>query len=79
MNVIIIEDQILFRELTISILTKDFGLTVTGQYEDGEAGLDACLEQRPDLVVLDIKIKKLGGLTVFNRLKDRAPDMKISA
>jgi DNA-binding NarL/FixJ family response regulator len=77
MNVIIIEDQILFRELTVSILTNDFSLNVSGQYEDGESGLEACLEQRPDLVILDIKIKKLGGLTVFNRLKDRAPDIKV--
>ncbi|MBT5169098.1 MAG: response regulator transcription factor [Opitutales bacterium] len=77
MNVIIIEDQILFREFTVSILTNDFGLNVSGQYDDGESGLEACLEQRPDLVVLDIKIKKLGGLTVFNRLKDQAPDMKV--
>ena len=71
MNVIITEDQILFREFTVSILTNDFGLNVSGQYDDGESGLEACLEQRPDLVVLDIKIKKLGGLTVFNRLKIR--------
>ena len=77
MNVIVIEDQILFRELIVNVLKNDFSLNVLGEYEDGESGLEACIEQRPDLVVLDIKIKKLGGLTVFNRLKDRAPDLKI--
>ncbi len=77
MNVIVIEDQILFRELIVSVLQNDFKLNVLGEYEDGESGMQACLEQRPDLLVLDIKIKKLGGLTVFNRLKDRVPDMKI--
>ncbi len=77
MNAIIIEDQILFRELTVSVLKGDFGLNVIAQFDDGEAGMKACLELRPDLLVLDIKIKKLGGLTVFNRLKDRVPDMKI--
>lgn len=39
--------------------------------------MQACLDESPDLLVLDIKIKKLGGFTVFNRLKDRLPDMKI--
>ena len=77
MSVIVIEDQILFRELIVIVLRNDFGLNVLGEYEDGESGLAACIEQRPDLVVLDIKIKKLGGLTVFNRLKDRAPDLKV--
>lgn len=77
MNVIVIEDQILFRELIVSVLKNDFKLNVLGEFEDGEMGMQACLDERPDLLVLDIKIKKLGGLTVFNRLKDRAPDMKI--
>ncbi len=77
MNVIIIEDQILFRELMVSVLRNDFGLNVVGEYDDGESGMQACLEQKPDLVVLDLKIKKLGGLSVFNRLKDRVPDLKI--
>ena len=77
MNVIVIEDQILFRELIVNVLKNDFGLNVLGEYEDGESGFEACVEQRPDLVLLDIKIKKLGGLTVFNRLKDRVPDLKV--
>ncbi len=77
MNVIVIEDQILFRELIVSVLKNDFSLNVLGEYEDGESGMEACLEHRPELLVLDIKIKKLGGLAVFNRLKDRVPDMKI--
>ena len=77
MNVIVIEDQILFRELIVSFLRSDFDLNILGEYDDGETGMQACLDESPDLLVLDIKIKKLGGLTVFNRLKDRLPDMKI--
>lgn len=77
MKVILIEDQILFRELMVAIVKNDFGLDVIGQYEDGEDGLQACLDFNPDLVILDLKIKKLGGLTVFNRLKDRMPETKV--
>jgi len=77
MKVVLIEDQILFRELTETIVRADFDLEVVGQYDDGEEGLQACLELQPDLVILDLKIKKLGGLTVFNRIKDRMPDCKV--
>lgn len=77
MNAIVIEDQILFRELIVSVLRGDFGLNIVGQFEDGENGLAACLDQKPELVVLDLKIKGLGGLTVFNRLKDLCPETKI--
>ena len=77
MNAIVIEDQILFRELIVSVLRNDFDLNVLGEYDDGETGMEACLDDSPDLLVLDIKIKKLGGLTVFNHLKDRVPDMNI--
>ena len=77
MSVIVIEDQILLRELIVSFLRTDFDLNILGEYDDGETGMQACLDEIPDLLVLDIKIKKLGGLTVFNRLKDRMPDIKI--
>ena len=77
MNVIVIEDQILFRELIVSFLRTDFDLNILGEYDDGETGMQACLDESSDLLVLDIKIKKQGGLTVFNRLKDRLPDMRI--
>lgn len=77
MNVIVIEDQILIRELIVSVLTGDFDLSIVGQYADGESGLQACLEHNPDLVILDLKIKNLGGLAVFNRIKDRIPDTKV--
>ena len=60
------------------MLKNDFGLNVLGEYEDGESGLAACIEQRPDLLYWILR-SKAGRLTVFNRLKDRAPDLKSSS
>ena len=36
---------------------------------DGEAGLAAALEERPDLILLDVMLPRLGGLDVCRRLR----------
>ncbi len=38
---------------------------------DGEAGLAAATEQLPDLVVLDIRMPKIDGLSVLARLREQ--------
>ena len=43
--------------------------------EDGQAGLDVAVAERPDLIVLAIELPKMNGFAVCNRLKKHA-DLK---
>jgi two-component system cell cycle response regulator DivK len=36
---------------------------------DGEAGVAAALEQRPDLILMDIQLPKISGLEAIRRLR----------
>ncbi len=38
--------------------------------EDGEAAMEICREERPDLVILDIIMPKMDGMEVCRRLRD---------
>lgn len=38
---------------------------------DGEAGFDAAVRERPDLIVLDVMLPQRDGFTVLQRLQDR--------
>ena len=76
MNVIVIEDQILFRDLIVSMLKKDFGLNVLGENEDGESALAAFFEHRPDMIVLILR-SKTGRPNGVQPAQEPAPIWKV--
>ncbi|WP_088186463.1 sigma-54 dependent transcriptional regulator [Desulfosporosinus sp. FKA] len=45
--------------------------------EDGQLAIDRALSERPDLVLVDLKMPKVDGLNVLRTLKDHYPDLLI--
>ena len=45
--------------------------------EDGQLALDRALLERPDLVLIDLKMPKLDGLSLLKKLKEHYPDLMI--
>ena len=45
--------------------------------EDGVAGLERALQDKPDLVVLDVMMPKMSGLDVCKQLRAQRPDLPI--
>ena len=52
-----------------SLLLRHVGYEVV-EATDGQAAIEAVLERRPDLILLDISIPKIDGWTVARMLKD---------
>jgi two-component system response regulator (stage 0 sporulation protein F) len=44
---------------------------------DGLTGLALAEQERPDLVILDLKMPGIGGMEVLQRLKKRFPDLPV--
>lgn len=64
----IVEDELLARELIRNYL-KDFpGIHLLGEYADGFSGIRAINEQKPSLVFLDIRVPKINGLEMMELL-----------
>lgn len=53
---------------TVSILLESEGFTVD-KYSDGEAALEGLADNPPDLAVLDIKMPRMDGMELLNRLR----------
>lgn len=66
-RVIVAEDESLIRMDIVEILT-DNGFDVVGEAGDGEAAVQLATELRPDLVVMDVKMPKLDGISAAERL-----------
>lgn len=78
-RILIIEDDITLSD-QIAHLLEESGFS-TRQCQDGQNGLFAALQQSFDLILLDILIPSLDGLSVLNQLRKtkQTPVMMITA
>lgn len=66
-RILIVEDERTALQ-ALSSLIQDEGFEVL-QAETGEQGLQAALNQEPDLILLDIRLPDIDGLTVLEKLR----------
>jgi two-component system, response regulator PdtaR len=69
-RVVIAEDEALIRLDLAEMLAED-GYEVIGQAGDGERAVELAQELRPDLVVLDVKMPKLDGISAAERIAEQ--------
>jgi two-component system response regulator AtoC len=74
-KILIVDDEEGVRESLKLILGDQYNLILT---EDGSQALE-CLKNAPDigLVLMDIKMPKMNGLEVLERMKELRPDLKV--
>ncbi|MBI2916925.1 MAG: response regulator transcription factor [Chloroflexi bacterium] len=76
MRVLIVDDHNLFRDGVASLLAAR-GFQVVGQANDGEEALVKARDLRPDLVLMDIRMPRMGGLEATRLLKAEMPEVKV--
>jgi two-component system, response regulator PdtaR len=68
-RVVIAEDETLIR-LDLKEMLEEDGYEVVGEAGDGQRAIDLATELRPDLVLLDIKMPVLDGISAAERIAD---------
>jgi response regulator NasT len=66
-RVVIAEDEALIRMDLAEMLAEE-GYLVAGQAADGEKAVELAEQERPDLVILDVKMPVLDGITAAERI-----------
>lgn len=66
-RVVVAEDESLIRLDIVEIL-RDNGFDVVGEAGDGEKAVELVQELKPDLVVMDIKMPKLDGISAAEQI-----------
>ncbi len=74
-HVLVVDDESDVRELLRKFLTRRGYEVDTAS--DGMAAIEAIRENPPDIVLLDIRLPKIDGLSVLRRLRDDADDVAI--
>jgi response regulator NasT len=66
-RVVIAEDEALIRMDLAEMLAEE-GYTVVGEAADGAAAVELAEQERPDLVILDVKMPVLDGISAAERI-----------
>lgn len=67
-KILVVDDEKEFTDMLAVRLQKTGGYETIETY-DGEEGLKAAQEQKPDLILLDIMMPKMDGYEMLKRLK----------
>ncbi|MFI6581335.1 response regulator [Embleya sp. NPDC050493] len=72
-RVLVVDDQELVREGIASLLGVQPGITVIGAVSDGRQAVAAAMAEQPDVILMDVRMPVLDGVTAVARLSERAP------
>jgi len=73
-TVVVIDDHPLFRKGSEQLFKLDDSFKLVAGAADGPAGISLARKLQPDIVLLDLNMKGMDGITVLRKLKTEKPD-----
>jgi DNA-binding NarL/FixJ family response regulator len=77
LRVVLADDQVLFREGLRALLAAQANIEVVGDAENGQQVLCIVTEQHPDVVLMDVRMPIMDGVTATRRLKNDHANLQI--
>lgn len=78
-RVVLVEDNEVFREALELMLGMREEVEVVASAADGAAAVEAALEHRPDVVLIDYRMPGLDGLEATTQLLAALPELRVVA
>jgi two-component system, NarL family, response regulator LiaR len=75
--VLIADDHAVVREGLRAFLELQDGIEVTGEAADGREAVEAAERLRPDVVLMDLVMPRLGGVEAMRELRARVPEARV--
>jgi DNA-binding NarL/FixJ family response regulator len=75
-SILVVDDHPLTRD-ALATLLEQHGFGVVGQAGDGNEAIAAARRLQPDLVLLDLSMPDLDGLSALPRLREAAPECEV--
>jgi two-component system, NarL family, response regulator LiaR len=76
-RILIVDDYPMIRQVLDLLLNSVAGMTVVGHASNGLEAVALCEEQQPDIVLMDVSMPEMDGITATGVIRRRFPDIKI--
>jgi two-component system, NarL family, response regulator LiaR len=78
-RVVVVDDHHAVRTGIGAVLLAASDIELVGEAADGQEALRVCEEVRPDVVIMDLKLPKMDGITAIRELRRRDPQVQVLA
>lgn len=78
-RVVIVDDHDMVRKGLLVLLEEFQDLVVVGEADDGEHAVTICKRECPDVVLMDMIMPRMGGITALRLIRQACPDTEVVA
>ncbi len=77
LRIVLADDHALIRREFRRLVEAEEGWFVCGEAENGEEAVRLCAALRPDVIILDISMPRMGGIDAAKRIREIAPAIAV--
>lgn len=75
-NVVIVDDNPMILNTLDEVISSEAGLSVIGRADNGKDAIDMIKDTQPDVVLLDLVMQQMDGITVVENIKKKTSMLK---
>ena len=75
-NVVIVDDNPMILNTLDEVISSEAGLSVIGRADNGKDAIDMIKDTQPDVVLLDLEMPQMDGITVVENIKKKTSMLK---
>lgn len=75
-KLLIADDHRLFRESLSNLFVND-SIKVVAEASSGDEAIEKALESKPDVILMDIGMKGMDGITATRKLRSKFPEVRV--
>ncbi len=76
-KILIADDHLIIRQGLRLILETEDGFDLVGEASDGAEALKLCAELHPEVVLMDLRMPNMDGLTAIEKLRQTMPEIAV--
>lgn len=77
MKILVVDDSQIVRDRLVSLIDSIEGVDIVAQAEDGPSAITTYGDLKPNVIILDIRMRETNGIELLKKFKSKRSDPKV--